>query len=181
MDAQLFDWLYGLLHRPAWLPFISGITHLGDSKVVLVLATVGVLESGIAWAKVVRQRDKTPRTVPPLLAWLGIPLAALLTGWLKDWVKRPRPIGLNPAMGLSASEMVRSFPSGHASVSFALATVLSFRWPRGRVIWFALAAGVALSRVALGVHWPSDVIVGAGVGWVSVEVLGWVERKMRRC
>jgi membrane-associated phospholipid phosphatase len=187
LDAQLFDRLYPLLHRSVWLPFFSGITHLGDPSLVLALATFGFLESGIAWAWGVRRRGKNPEgqvsreRITPLLAWAAIPLAAFVTGWLKDWVKRPRPSLLDLSGGFPASEMARSFPSGHAALSFALATVLSIRWPRGRVIWFALAALVALSRVALGVHWPSDVLVGAGIGWGLASVLGGVERKLRRC
>lgn len=187
MDAQLFDRLYPLLHWPAGLPFFSGITRLGDPQVVLTLAALGFLEGGVAWARGLHRRGKNPEgqarreRMVPLLAWAAIPLAAFVTGWLKDWVKRPRPSPLDLSGGLSAGEMVRSFPSGHATLSFALATVLSIRWPRGRVVWFTLAALVALSRVALGVHWPSDVIVGAGIGWGLVSVLGGVERKLRRC
>ena len=59
-----------------------------------------------------------------------------------------------------------SFPSGHAAQAFALATSISLSYPR----WFVIApaalwaSGVALSRPWLGVHFPSDVLVGAAIG-----------------
>ncbi|MFB6272709.1 MAG: phosphatase PAP2 family protein [Salinibacter sp.] len=65
-----------------------------------------------------------------------------------------------------------SFPSGHAGLSAALATSWSLSYPRwyvigGGAVW---ATGVALSRVYLGVHYPSDVLVGAALG-AGVAVL----------
>lgn len=58
----------------------------------------------------------------------------------------------------------RSFPSSHAATGFALATSAAPTLSRGGWILFPLAAGVALSRVVLGVHYPSDILVGALLG-----------------
>jgi undecaprenyl-diphosphatase len=57
-----------------------------------------------------------------------------------------------------------SFPSGHASTSFAGATVLSVYAPRYWPAWFLLAIAIAFARVYVGVHYPLDVIAGAVLG-----------------
>ena len=57
-----------------------------------------------------------------------------------------------------------SFPSGHAATSFACATTIALLAPRFRIAAFALAGGIAASRLYVGVHYPADVIVGAAWG-----------------
>jgi membrane-associated phospholipid phosphatase len=97
----------------------------------------------------------------------------------KHVVGRPRPYVTLPLEARSdeyqsptAVDARLSFPSGHAGLSSALVTSWSLSYPRWYVIapgalW---ATGVALSRLHLGVHYPSDVIVGAVVG-VGVALL----------
>jgi undecaprenyl-diphosphatase len=65
-----------------------------------------------------------------------------------------------------------SFPSGHAGRAFAVVALLSVgRGPRIYAISFALAACVAVSRVYLGLHWPSDVLFGALLGIFTALLL----------
>lgn len=81
---------------------------------------------------------------------------------LKWTVRRPRPElpGLPPLTGTPTK---LSFPSAHASTSFAAALRYSrLGLPRGPL--YALATGMALSRLYLGVHYPSDVLAGAALG-----------------
>lgn len=61
----------------------------------------------------------------------------------------------------------KSFPSDHAAVSFALASVLACAYPKGAIFFFVWAALIALSRVYVGVHYPADIVAGACVGIVS--------------
>lgn len=58
-----------------------------------------------------------------------------------------------------------SFPSGHATVSWALAVVLASVERLYAPVWFALAFCISLSRIYLGVHFPSDVVAGALIGF----------------
>jgi undecaprenyl-diphosphatase len=60
-----------------------------------------------------------------------------------------------------------SFPSGHSASSFAAATAVASFYPAVAPLVFALATGVALSRVHLGHHFPSDITAGAAIGVAS--------------
>ena len=76
----------------------------------------------------------------------------------------PRPFdeGLWAALGSLPS--TGSMPSGHAATAFAAATALALLFPRLRLAAYALAALICVSRVYLGVHYVSDVVVGALLG-----------------
>jgi hypothetical protein len=69
----------------------------------------------------------------------------------------------------------RSFPSGHAATSFAFASTVAHRYPHNRwVKWgaYALATGVSLSRYPSKKHFPSDILMGATLGYVTGAYLG---------
>lgn len=168
LDTQLFRLLYGWLQPPPWGGLMSAVTHLGDPVVVIVLTIGGASESAVAWIR---------RKSPPLLAWIGVGIAPLIAKGLKDWVSRPRPFEMLPSMGIPPGLPGESFPSGHTTGAFAVAAVLSRRFPRLQWLFWSLAALVGLSRVALGRHWPSDVVAGALIGIGSVAIFSWIERK----
>lgn len=99
---------------------------------------------------------------------------------LKGIYQRARPTELEGVVGVQ----MYSFPSGHAMAAGAVYSILAFvawRELRGRARWAAIAAcavlaiGVALSRVYLGVHYPTDVTAGllAGALWTDLVILAW--------
>ena len=63
-----------------------------------------------------------------------------------------------------------AFPSGHASMIFNLAGVFAMTTSRKwlRILLIVAAAFIAFTRVAVGVHWPLDVLAGAALGWIAV-------------
>lgn len=86
---------------------------------------------------------------------------------LKPVFPRRRPPAGTPEFtvrrGLPAPRS-SSFPSGHSASAAAFATAVALEYPAAGVALAPLAAAVAYSRVHTGVHWPSDIAVGAGVG-----------------
>lgn len=108
---------------------------------------------------------------------MGASLAAstLITVGLKYSFNRKRPFVTYPNLVTQKSEAGSpSFPSGHTSAAFATATSLSLAYPKWYVIApsFLWAGAVGYSRMELGVHYPSDVLVGALIG-VGSSFLMW--------
>ena len=78
---------------------------------------------------------------------------------------RPRPCDLEPhAWATIAPPDQFSFPSGHAIVALAMAVPLSLFYPAWAAPLLFCAASVSASRIALGMHFLSDVVAGAGIG-----------------
>ena len=110
--------------------------------------------------------------IVPLLLAAGF--QGLSYGMIKWVTGRHRPVlGIEPFAvhpfaggwhGLMHAESGLSFPSGHAALAFATATVMARLLPRWRPAFFFVAAFVAMERVAENAHYVSDVIAGAGLG-----------------
>jgi len=100
-------------------------------------------------------------------------VSSLVTSGIKFSVNRPRPFVTYPNdITKYTSAGSKSFPSGHTSICFATATSVSLLYPKWYVIapMYTWATLVGYSRMYLGVHYPSDVLVGALVG--SASALG---------
>ena len=98
-----------------------------------------------------------------ICAALG-PIAIGVNYGVKLLVRRPRPVleGLPPLGGAPSS---LSFPSAHATSSFAVATAMT-RVDELAALAFLLAFALSLGRPYLGMHYPSDVLAGAALGVV---------------
>ena len=94
---------------------------------------------------------------------------------------RPRPFatlqGVRKLSDTPATD--KSFPSDHAAISFALAFSVAYAQPAAGAVLLMLAAIVALGRVFVGVHYPSDILAGALVGCFSAWITRLAETKFR--
>ena len=142
----------------------------GALTAVMTLASAwwvkGVAIAALGAAADVRRR---PRAVPwtPVLATLALIGASLASGLLKAALDRVRPALAEP--GITALVPIpadASLPSGHAATAAAAAGVVALLHPRLRLPLVALVALIGVSRVYLGVHYPSDVLAGLALGLV---------------
>jgi undecaprenyl-diphosphatase len=114
---------------------------------------------------------------------IAITVSSSLATILKYVVNRHRPYETYSDIQRPSSYHTPSFPSGHTTSAFCTATSLSLMYPKWYVIVpsYSWAACVAYSRMQLGMHYPTDVIVGAvlgaGISVLSFKACQWVGGK----
>ena len=104
------------------------------------------------------------------------------TTLLKNVVKRERPYNVYTGIFPDKLESDYSFPSGHTSSAFATATSLAITTKKWYVALpaYAWSAGVGYSRIYLGQHYPSDVLMGALVGTSSALICHWATKQLAK-
>lgn len=154
LDIRLFQALHRSSHFFRLNTFARAVSKTGDGWLYLIIMPLSILLL-------------QPQAGRPLMlaAAGGFALERCAYYILKNTLKRPRPTEAikDFRSWIKAADRF-SLPSGHTSAAFFVATFLSFGvslllWPL--YIW---AIAVGLSRVILGVHFPSDIIAGASIG-----------------
>lgn len=154
MDLQLFLLIYQLPHNA----FFDGLAQLfsGVGKAGIIWFVLGVL-------LFLREEKKNHRFFIPIVG-AGL-LSGILVGIVKSIIARPRPTDILTDF---------SFPSGHATIAFAMAVVLSKIEPKGKWWLYGLALAISFTRIYLGVHYPLDVLAGGILGWsIGKIVVQW--------
>ena len=150
LDLKLLRWMRTHGHSPGLEGAAVALGKAGNNGLVwFVLGAALMLLDSSRWESWL------------ICALLG-PIAIGLNYGIKLAVKRPRPVleGLPP---LGGAPSTLSFPSAHATASFACATAMTRIAPEAAFL-FILAAGIAACRPYLGMHYPSDVLAGAILG-----------------
>ena len=153
LDGELLVAIQGL--HMGWLdPIVSCYTKLGDAGLLWVALSLAMLF------------HKSTRKAGALA--LGAMILGLIVTNLtiKPLISRPRPWLDWPIVPLVTEKDPNSFPSGHTCAAFAAAMVWVRTLPqkRDRVIVAVMAVLMGLSRLYVGVHYPSDVLAGAVIG-----------------
>jgi membrane-associated phospholipid phosphatase len=117
----------------------------------------------------------------PLVIWSSIAVTTGIALSLKYTVNRDRPfVTYSDVIQKDHNIGPKSFPSGHTSTAFALATSVSLEYPKWYVIApsYAWACAVGYSRMRLGVHYPTDVFAGAIIGAGCAWGCWWLNKKL---
>jgi undecaprenyl-diphosphatase len=154
-ELKFMEWADGwwtssfLDHSVPWL------TYLGSHFAVILFIL-------LSW--IITKQKKVLR----LLLFLYAIQSGILYS-LKFLIQRERPLfffALASKLSKSSGEILDpSFPSAHSVFAFMMATLLANRFPRYRLIFFIIAAFVGWTRIYLVLHYPTDVIAGAFLGY----------------
>jgi membrane-associated phospholipid phosphatase len=151
LDLALYVRVRSLAHRPRIVLWVRRYSRLGEHGAVwLALGLAGGAVDG-------RRRRRWLRATGCVGA------AYLISTSIKMAIGRRRP-AVEDLPHLMATPTGLSFPSSHSTSSFAAAQAFGPLLPRGPLL--GAAAGMAFSRLYLGVHYPSDVAAGAALGTV---------------
>jgi len=153
LDLELLSRLFRQGERRMVRPVARALSRSGDGYLHLLVPA-------LLWFLGASEIDQ-------LVLLLGLSLAIERTVYwsLKNSLKRQRPQDAVPGFRslITASDQF-SFPSGHSSAAFLLATSLTLVYGGPVTAMYLWASGVALSRVILGVHFPGDTLAGGLIG-----------------
>jgi undecaprenyl-diphosphatase len=166
IDRRIFRLINGLPHSTTSDRYVSVLSDLGEG--------LGWVAGGAALAILGGSRGRR--------AGMATAIASLAATYIvqqrvKPLFRRVRPFVNREARVVGIRPADHSFPSGHTASSFAAATALAFFYPKAAPLAYTVATGVAVSRVHLGVHFPSDAAVGGVIGIGIGTFSAWVFKK----
>lgn len=170
-DSQIIRYI-SLLRNSVLDKFFLFITIV-SSEVIIFL----ILTSLFLW------REHKRRWIAPL--WLTLGISAIVSFILKITIQRARPfqlgiVSLLPSLQEKAfSTWSFSFPSSHAMLAFCAIPILSQQYPKLKKVWIGIAILIAFSRLYFGLHFLSDVIAGALIGYIIGMLVVKLEKETK--
>ncbi len=154
-DTRAICWLLRQPRAAHRAQLARGISRLGDGPFYVFLILV-------IW--LLDRAHGAQFALAAVIAY-GLEVPAFMA--LKNLIKRPRPADMDESLCVFLQPADRfSFPSGHTAAAFVMATLMGVFYPVAATVALAFAMLVGLSRVLLGVHYPSDIGAGALLGAV---------------
>lgn len=167
-DKNIILYMYETVPNfPLVQKFFSIITHLGDSGIIWIIIGIFLF-----------LKKKSRKNGLLLLASLAFG-HIFGTCVLKEIFQRQRPfiqLGLTPFITPPSSF---SFPSGHSLSSFIAATCIFYYNKKWGIFAYILASLIAISRIILIVHYPSDVIIGSILGVIIALIFIMIFKKFK--
>ena len=158
-DTALFCWCLSRKHASRIANASRLISHTGDGY---LYAAIGII------AHLYDNSSGNQYVATNLLAFV-IELPTYLV--LKNLIKRDRPnVAISHITAFIIPSDKFSFPSGHSAAAFLMAVTTSYFYPELASYSILYASLVGISRVLLGVHYPSDILAGACLGSISAYI-----------
>ena len=166
LDIPVIEWFY-TLRESMVTDIFRLITKAGESQWYLVAGLAG-------W--IVFRKISTRISSGSLLLFSSVAASGITVNTLKALLARARPkLYLeNGFYGFDFFHIgyeLNSFPSGHSTTALSAASALATLFPRYRVLFYIAGLLIASSRVVLAVHYPSDIIAGSMLGYLTTVIL----------
>jgi undecaprenyl-diphosphatase len=159
LDSLAFHWCQEHSRAPELASVSRWVSRLGDGLCYILLGVLLALF----------EPEDGDRFLQAGLLAFGIELPAYLA--LKNLIRRDRPCDRFDHFSAHIKPSDRfSFPSGHAAAAFTFAAVMVAYYPSLLGPLYAVAALIGASRVLLGVHFPTDILAGALLGFCSAQL-----------
>ena len=174
IELSILDWIQ-TLHTPFLDKIMVFITRLGDAGIIWIVLSIVLLLI-----------PKTRKSGAVMVAALVVDVLLCNIG-LKNLVARTRPYDVNTGVHLLVAKLHDySFPSGHTAASFASVTALYLAGEKQ--LWkpaLVLACLIAISRLYLYVHYPTDnlggILFGVVSGYLGYRIIKLVKSRRERC
>lgn len=151
-DVNFFYFFNRKLHYDLFNPVMKVITQLGSFGATLLI-TLSLYFSSNELAKNLSTKIA-----------INVACSAVIVQVIKKMIKRPRPYKtLGDVKPIMPPRCQNSFPSGHTCAAFSMGLALAEALPGLSMAFICMSSLVGISRMYLGVHYPSDVIFGYGV------------------
>jgi undecaprenyl-diphosphatase len=152
-------WMHGASTREWVVRVLDAISRVGDGWIwFAIIVCLPIATGPVGTSTSVR------------MIAVGI-VNLILYKIIKRWIARPRPYRTCPGIRACSRSLDEfSFPSGHTLHSVAFSLILTVYYPMSALFVWPLTILIALSRIVLGLHYPSDVIVGGLIGGITAAV-----------
>lgn len=158
MDTKIFEWIHNWTGQYKILDLLGIFLAEYLPYILIIIFVILVL----------LEKDWRKRLYQLFLGALSVLLArGIIVEIIRYFYQSPRPYIALVFKPLIDLEFSNSFPSGHASVFFALAMTVFLFNKKWSYYFFAGAILIGLARVYVGVHWPTDILGGIVVGILS--------------